>query len=298
MAYIVDVAFSPVNELMMSLYTYLCKKSHKRIDLGALWVKNVEKTLSPEFKGSVLEEDIWMPIHLLACQKQDMDVLSFIQWLERLTPGDIYESLAPWVDTVPSNLGEIKQTMVHVLSEWNEQYFNNFDIGIIDELKKEAEHQRSLLEKADPIEFGKQLTNGIIFKPIDGLKKILFIPQYHSQPSHYMFHYGGITICAYSPYISNAEPGEPSLELLLMTKALSDKSRLKIIKYLAGSQSSFIEVVRHMGLARSTVHDHLIILRAAGLIEVEIAGESLGTYRFRKEAASMLFNKLESYIYQ
>lgn len=295
--YNVVVDFSEVHELILSLHTYLCKSSHKRIELGTGWVKKVKQQLSPNLQSHLVGQDVWMPLQLLAISQKEKDIVSFLKWLDESSTGELFEALSPWMSTITNDLNEKRKEMVYFLCEWNHQYFKDFSVEIIGRLRKEAEFRKSEIQHFSPMEFGMQLTNGIIFKPVEGLKKILFIPQFHSQPSH-LFHYFGETLlCQYSPNITEkSENDDPSMELLLMTKALSDKSRLKILRFLANQPATFIEVYRHMDLAKSTVHDHLISLRAAGLINVEIEGETLGKYTFRRESTAALLTNLESYL--
>jgi DNA-binding transcriptional ArsR family regulator len=298
MAYTVDVSFSPANELMTSLYTYLCKKSHKRIDLGSNWIKSTQSSLTPNFLEGIDSDELWVPLHILASQGEIQSADLFIEWLDSLSVGEIFERLSPLVHNFPTDLARTKEQMVQLLSGWNEQYFKKFDTTILSELAAEAQNQRNLISShKDPVLFGEQLTNGIRFRPIEGLNKVLFIPQYHSQPVNYLFHFGGITVCLYSPNIYHMEEDDPSVQLNSMTKALSDKSRLKILRFLATEPSNFMGIVRHIGLAKSTVHDHLIILRSAGLINVEVDGEMSDSYRFRKEFIGVLFNQFEKYFF-
>ncbi|HAO94029.1 MAG: hypothetical protein A2X93_09050 [Deltaproteobacteria bacterium GWC2_56_8] len=55
-------------------------------------------------------------------------------------------------------------------------------------------------------------------------------------------------------------------ETLLITKALSDRMRLRIISALKGGELCVCQVVELLGLAPSTVSKHLHILSASGLI--------------------------------
>lgn len=294
--YTVEIDFTEVNELITSLYTYLCKSSHKRIDLGVGWVKMVKQQLSSNFQNKLEGKDVWMPLQLLAIQHKEMDTHSFLKWLDEVSTGELFEQLSPWMSAIPNDLNEKRKEMVDLLSEWENQYFKNFNTEILERLKRESERRKKEINRFDPIEFGMHVTNGVIFKPVEGLKRVMFIPHYHSQPSHLFHFFGETLLCHYSPNIYPSASDDPSMELMLVTKALSDKSRLKILKFLATHPATFIEVYRHMDLAKSTVHDHLISLRAAGLINVEIAGETLGKYSFRRESTSTLLANLEGYL--
>src|SRR5262249_57498517 len=54
--------------------------------------------------------------------------------------------------------------------------------------------------------------------------------------------------------------------LMGLAGAVGDESRLRILRFLAsGGPYTLTEVARATGLSQSTVHHHLIALRAAGL---------------------------------
>jgi DNA-binding transcriptional ArsR family regulator len=61
-------------------------------------------------------------------------------------------------------------------------------------------------------------------------------------------------------------------ELMNVTRALGDESRVRIIAALRGGELCVCQVVMLLGLAPSTVSKHLSILRMAGLIEARKLG--------------------------
>jgi DNA-binding transcriptional ArsR family regulator len=58
----------------------------------------------------------------------------------------------------------------------------------------------------------------------------------------------------------------PLDETLLVTKALSDRQRLRILMLLAGGELCVCQVVAVIDLAASTISKHLSILAGAGLV--------------------------------
>ena len=59
----------------------------------------------------------------------------------------------------------------------------------------------------------------------------------------------------------------PLHETLAITKALSDRQRLRILMLLTGGELCVCQIVEVMDLAASTVSKHLSLLAAAGLAE-------------------------------
>lgn len=71
---------------------------------------------------------------------------------------------------------------------------------------------------------------------------------------------------------SLAEPPD-DVDLAMMAKALAHPARLRILRVLDARQACVTgDVVIELGLAQSTVSEHLRILREAGLIQGEIEG--------------------------
>jgi DNA-binding transcriptional ArsR family regulator len=57
----------------------------------------------------------------------------------------------------------------------------------------------------------------------------------------------------------------PDAELVLVYKALGDETRLRILRLLSGGESSLSDIAERLSLAKSTVHQHMVVLRQAGL---------------------------------
>src|SRR4029079_15473922 len=74
-------------------------------------------------------------------------------------------------------------------------------------------------------------------------------------------------------------PGDPA-ELVRIYKALGDESRLKLLKRLQEGPISLTDAAREVGLAKSTTHHHLAILRQAGFVLIQ---EGDDTYTLRTE---------------
>ncbi|WP_434749873.1 ArsR/SmtB family transcription factor [Paenibacillus amylolyticus] len=111
-------------------------------------------------------------------------------------------------------------------------------------------------------------TQGRRIYPTFKLKKVILIPQYHARPFVTSTIFNEVIFTNYACDIMPTEPGRPDPKLLRLTRALSDETRLVILRLLAGKQLSFSEIVREVKLSKSTIHYHLIFLRAAGLVLV------------------------------
>jgi len=62
------------------------------------------------------------------------------------------------------------------------------------------------------------------------------------------------------------------LEILNITKALSDENRVRVLMMLKGGELCVCQIIEMLGLAPSTVSKHMSILRHAGLVETRKEG--------------------------
>lgn len=61
-------------------------------------------------------------------------------------------------------------------------------------------------------------------------------------------------------------------DYLLVTKALADETRIRILKLLEGGGLYVCQIMAVIGLSQSTISKHLAILKTAGLVEDRKAG--------------------------
>jgi ArsR family transcriptional regulator len=62
------------------------------------------------------------------------------------------------------------------------------------------------------------------------------------------------------------------LEILNITKAMSDENRIRALMMLTGGELCVCQIIEMLGLAPSTVSKHMSILRQAGLVETRKEG--------------------------
>ncbi|MNC23259.1 Bacterial regulatory protein, arsR family [compost metagenome] len=300
MTYQLDVRFEPLYELIGSLHTYICRKSHKKIDLAPEWAQETRKRLSPELNslldGMEIDAD-WKCAYLLVYLCPDASSGErFLAWLEGLTPGALYELLSPYTSQFPENMSRFRTRILTLFSLWNEEYFLKLDPVVLQSLIKEKEQLRDRLPAQDAVEFADQATNGLWFEPADGMEKLILVPQYHFQPINVIYNFGSATLCHYAARIYPDDDGFISPHDYRVLRSLGEKSRLKILQYLHQGPRSFTEIVRYLKLSKGITHDHLFKLRGAGLIHAHFERDTLTVYSLRLSALGRIQESLLSYI--
>jgi DNA-binding transcriptional ArsR family regulator len=299
MDYEVEVQFHPIYELVSSIHTYICKKSNKKIELGTPWAAEVSRGLSPELLEALEETDLdndWKLLNLLIylCPVKE-SVESVLEWLSGLSVGEMYETLAGYVSLFPGQMEQYRSRMVFLLSEWNRQYFRGCNPDITRRLQEHAEERRLALIGCSVADFVNKTTNGFYFMPVDGLRKLVLIPQFHFQPINIIYSFGPLTLCHYAGRIPVSEEEiPPSMHRTL--RSLGEKSRLKILKSLGGERKSFTEIAKLAGISKGIVHDHITSLRSAGLLHAYIEGENVTAYSLRLEGIQQMNELLLDYL--
>ncbi|MFB5760462.1 winged helix-turn-helix domain-containing protein [Paenibacillus medicaginis] len=300
MAYQVEVRFAEVYEFLSSLHTFICRPSHKKIDLTPAWAAAMGETLSPELKTGLAPLVIgaeWKLVYLLAFLCPDPgSVPSFLQWIKDQSNEDLYELTSGYPVTMPEDWAFFRSVYLSVLPGWYEEYFRSVDPAIPAALQQETASRLAEQPLWDADEFVDRTTGGMRFRQTDAMERLLLVPQYHFQPVNVVYDYGRFMICHYSSRIDLAS-GEvfPNPDLRLI-RALGERSRLKILRYLHEGPRAFIEIVRHLKLSKGITHDHIFKLRSSGLICAHFAGETLVEYSLRSRSIMEFQQSLMSYI--
>lgn len=272
MPYAVTVEFAPAHELVMSLDAYTVVSSHRSIDLGDTWVDETRRRLSPAFaaKLATIAESLDYRIAGLLIHQCPgaRDAAGFLGWLSHLSPGELYERLAPFTltDGLRTDLGALRDNMVALLSQWNEEYFRHVEPAWLEGLAADALRVRQLGELIPPELLVEEATRGYYLEASAAVRHVLLVPQYHKRPITLQGHAGGTWLFYYPAADFPGAAGQPPVDLLRLTRTLADESRLRMLHYLAGGTRTFMEIVAHMGLTKGTVHRHLWSLRFAGLV--------------------------------
>ncbi|MBW4084930.1 helix-turn-helix transcriptional regulator [Paenibacillus sp. S150] len=299
MEYTVEVDFAPMYECFTSLTAFLYKQNHNALESGKPWVKEVQKKftsaqLQQMQKFSKENADFTLTPYIWSCPGE-RSVAGFLDWFDSLSAGELFEITARFGSTVPSNLAGLRSSASGILREWDERYFRGIDPAILEGLSREADSRRAELGGANTMGVYERATQGMRLYPGESLKQIILIPQYHARPLVTSSLYDEFVFTSYACDALPPEEGRPAPALLRLTRALSDETRLLILRLLAGKQLSFTEIVRQVGLSKSTIHYHLITLRSAGLVIVHSNGKS-ASYSLRLDALNDLPQRISDYL--
>lgn len=301
MPYSVQVTFAPAHELLMSLDAYMVTPSHRNQDLGEAWAASVRAKLPPSLRERLDSlpgpPDYQWLTHLIR-QCPAPTIPGFLDWLIRLSPGELYELVAPFAaGGVPGNLGQLRDEAHELLAAWHEAYFApQVPPVVLDALRADASARKEQAASLSPEALVDEATGGIWLGPTPVETQVWLIPQYHKRPIG-LHVVGQGFLLFYYPLLDLPTPaGQPPDSLMRLTRTLADESRLRMLFDLAGGPATFMELVERSGLTKGTVHRHLWWLRFARLVRVHFENGAAQRFSLRPGALGQVSAALERFV--
>jgi DNA-binding transcriptional ArsR family regulator len=191
---------------------------------------------------------------------------------------------------------EGKRALLDLLSGWYKHVLP--ELGPTDPTlaERDAEAKRELARSVPPEQIVERLAPGIQWVPGPEIDRVVLFPAYSPRPWVYMSEYKRVKIFCYPITLDRppSGPGDPA-GLVRIYKALGDESRLKLLKRLQAGPVSLTDAAQEIGLAKSTTHHHLAILRQAGFVLIQ---EGDDTYKLRPDLRPEPGALLEQYLGQ
>jgi DNA-binding transcriptional ArsR family regulator len=300
----IEVRFHPIYELLNSLFVFSDPPFNKKTEMGVNWRKSVQKKLSKS-----LLDDLTSPIQdrmdLLYGYflTQPVSDLSIDQLLEEL----FYRDEKEVIKLVQKQRDEPNEKMecfegtlqpaIQLIKKWKAEYFDHLDPSIISTLEQDCLVKNQLLHQYLPLDFVEKVTKGFVLKDFDDLEKIIVYPSYHTSPIVTFAHYQHLHFYGYPVELHPLTPEEPTTSLVQKGITLSDKNRLKILRFLGNEERSFTDIVNYIGLAKSTVHHHMIQLRASGLVQIILSPTTTDRYRLREQGLENIYSDFQQYFF-
>lgn len=190
---------------------------------------------------------------------------------------------------------DLKAEIIDVLELWSERVWKAESLTIMPILERDAAAKRDLLRSMPVDRFIPTATNGVEFSPRPGIERVVMIPSFVNRPLVTYVELGETMLIVYpvADESVTAETDAPPLRLVRLSKALGDEKRLRILRVLAEGEKSLVELAELFGVAKTTMHHHMIILRSAGLVSASVGSKR---YRLRSETIPDVGALLGSYL--
>jgi DNA-binding transcriptional ArsR family regulator len=189
----------------------------------------------------------------------------------------------------------LKSELIEVLELWAERVFKPESLTIMPIIERDAEAKRDLMRDLPLDRFVTTATNGVEFVPRPGIDRVVMIPSFVNRPLVSYLELGEALLIVYPVADESiaADSDTPPLRLVRLSKALGDEKRLRILRALADGEKTLMELAEAFGVAKTTMHHHMIVLRSAGLVSVGVGSKR---YRLRHETVPDVGALLSGYL--
>lgn len=208
----------------------------------------------------------------------------------------------PWRETLRYILGlepnESRDLLVDVLAEVQSSGFHEYEKEFSGYLETDFKAKKSMGRRLSAERLVEIATNGISISDKRLATPVILMPTMVARPWVVLAESPDLFIMAYpvSDRTLASDPEAPPLWLVKLHKALGDERRLKILRKLAQGDASLVELSTEVDIAKSTLHHHMMLLRAAGLIKVHVGQDKL--YSLRDETLPEAATYLNHYIHR
>ncbi len=274
---IVEIEASPAYEFLMTLCAYCDAERYATYDVGIEWFDDVRKKASPDLLATVEQfsfhsHEIWE--HMLGLV------------YDCPTPRDVPTLIALIEATDPLEL------RLHMLGYYVRQHRRATSPEVILQAAQgDTDAQKRLLKTSFPDDTSWQRTlrwllslepaatksieiaTGWEYVPEPGIQRIVLIPSYIMRPWIADAERYDTRIFCYPVADESiaSDDHAPPVRLVKLAKALADERRLRILKKLATGSYTLQEIADDFGVAKTTMHHHLITLRSAGLVRMRMS---------------------------
>lgn len=192
---------------------------------------------------------------------------------------------------------ETQEKVLTVLRLWYREIFADGEQEAARIIHRDAAAKRSMASAMSPEKLIEVATNGIEFRGDRWVRRVVLVPHVAMRPWNVSSAWDDRWIICYpvaDESLGTTEQVAPP-RMLRLYKALADEKRLLILKRLVAGKATLQELADSVGLAKSSAHHHMVILRSAGLVTVTDDAQRLYTLRTDvvPEASGLLHAFLE-----
>lgn len=198
---------------------------------------------------------------------------------------------------------ELRDRMVHVIRRFRTEVFAEHEESFSASISRAAAAQRAASTRDSAKAVIEEVTNGLDYEIPLGVSRVTLVPSVVVRPLSLIDQNRDTLLVFYgmADEFIDSDPEAPPSWLVKTYKALSDERRLRILRRLSEEEASLDDLTALLGLSKSTVHHHMSVLRAAGLVRVRISGskddhKESKTYALRTQALSNAGAFLDTYV--
>jgi hypothetical protein len=162
----------------------------------------------------------------------------------------------------------VKAQVLELVTRWNAEVFAPMLDELRPTLERAADEARALAATLPANDFIVRVTGGIQYTAPPEIHAVVFFPSWWFRPWVLMSEHKTVRMFNFSVGADTSDDGVAYGDLARLYKALGDEKRLALLRLLRRGPVALGQAAREVGLAKSTTHHHLAILRHAGLVLV------------------------------
>lgn len=273
----------------------------KRIPVGerlsALRLSPVDSAEVKALLGTVTEKGDW--------NQDDLDQLMRL-WrnagsAHRVIPGPVTEKRAAKVLDMYADPECFGEKYLDSLNTYYQVFFSEEERRIVPKLEQALERARMVANEEGDTAYLEVIKNRLGVEILDQVETVVLAPSYWCSPAHQ--HSGGHTEVV---LLFGARPKEESLvpgeivpeELMKRLKAMTDPTRMRILRYLLQEQLTPAELARRLRLRAPTVTHHLHTLKASGMVQFVKKGKNEHLYYAKMDSIKETYMLLRDFLEQ
>lgn len=305
-----EVDWGLAYEALVGLAMYISGEPEQTYEVGPGYWKNVRQKASPELRESLKAfKGCAHVLTGLAGMVRDTDGRSVAKFVARVRADRVAEvqrallshdrskldlldaalrgdqgakrqflqhSHSPSVERrlIESDPREVSKQVADMVELWNRDVFAEMAPSLEPALK---DSWRTVTRLKDQLPIERLIiraTRGVEYRIESWIHTVVLVPSQLNRPWVDLVEYRGSKFIIYPA----APAGEGSdTQLADVYKALGDETRLRILRLMASGTTSLTDMAERLGLAKSTVHGHLVVLRGAGITR-SVVGAGGKTY--------------------
>jgi len=197
---------------------------------------------------------------------------------------------------------ELRDRLVHAIRRFRSEVFSEHEETFTAAINRAAAAQRATSTRDSAKAVIEEVTNGLDYEIPIGVSRVTLVPSVVVRPLSLIDQSRDTLLVFYgmADEFIDSDPEAPPSWLVKTYKALSDERRLRILRRLSEEEASLDDLVDLLGLSKSTVHHHMSVLRAAGLVRFRMSGnkdhKESKAYALRTQALTNAGAFLDTYV--
>ena len=190
----------------------------------------------------------------------------------------------------------VRAELVELLSTIQDELLGPSEPNLGELQRIEAAAVAEAARTTDPERLITELASGVTYVPEVGQTEVVLVPDSIIRPAVVALDHRAAMLIVHPATRDRGSIDAPPDRLVALGKAIGDETRLRVLRLLRDGPLTGTELADRLGIPRTSLHYHLSLLRAAGLVEIALDDARYGRLRLRDEALDDLGRLLVAFV--